>query len=69
MCWLVILTVPQEVVAAVNTCMAEFGAVRYSRAVRSTVWTQYREGGAALAALTAATITALGVEWKVLTVN
>ena len=26
-------------------CMAEFGDVRYSREVRGTIWTQFREGG------------------------
>ena len=75
--------------------MAKFGSVRYSRAVRDTIWTQvgyylisniytsniyvstylqiqylhlypqYREGGAALTALTARNITALGVEWDI----
>ena len=45
--------------------MTQFGGVRYSRAVRGAVWTQFREGGAALAAIQAGTTTVGGVEWKV----
>ena len=33
--------------------------------MRETIWTQYREGGAALTALTARNITVLGVEWDI----
>ena len=49
--------------------MNKFGSVRYSRAVRETIWTQYREGGAALTALTARSITVLGVEWDITAVT
>ena len=45
--------------------MNQYGSVRYSRAVRGAVWTQFREGGAALAAIQAGTATVGGVEWKV----
>ena len=45
--------------------MTQFGGVRYSRAVRGAVWTQFREGGAALAAIQAGVVTVGGVEWKV----
>ena len=45
--------------------MTQFGAVRYSRAVRGAVWTQFREGGAALRALQAGVVTVGGVEWQV----
>ena len=45
--------------------MTEFGDVRYSRAVRGAVWTQFREGGAALQALQAGVVTVGGVEWQV----
>ena len=55
----------EEVVNSVNSEMTKFGSVRYSRAVRNTIWTQYREGGAALTALTARNITVLGVEWDI----
>ena len=55
----------EEVVGAVNSEMSKFGSVRYSRAVRDAVWTQYREGGAALTALTARNITVLGVDWDI----
>ena len=44
--------------------MTQFGSVRYSRAVRGAVWTQFREGGAALAAIQAGVVTVGGVEWK-----
>ena len=44
--------------------MIQFGGVRYSRAVRGAVWTQFREGGAALAAIQAGVVTVGGVEWK-----
>ena len=45
--------------------MTQFGSVRYSRAVRGAVWTQFREGGAALKALQAGVVTVGGVEWQV----
>ena len=45
--------------------MTQFGSVRYSRAVRGTVWTQFREGGAALLAMQAGVVTVGGVEWQV----
>ena len=45
--------------------MTQFGGVRYSRAVRGAVWTQFREGGASLAAIKAGVVTVGGVEWKV----
>ena len=45
--------------------MTQYGSVRYSRAVRGAVWTQFREGGAALAAIQAGVVTVGGVEWKV----
>jgi hypothetical protein len=45
--------------------MTHFGGVRYSRAVRGAVWTQFREGGAALVAIQAGVVTVGGVEWKV----
>ena len=45
--------------------MNQFGAVRYSRAVRGAVWTQFREGGAALKAMKAGVVTVGGVEWQV----
>ena len=55
----------EEVVGAVNSEMSKFGSVRYSRAVRDSVWTQYREGGAALTALTARNISVMGVDWEI----
>ena len=45
--------------------MTQYGSVRYSRAVHGEVWTQFREGGAALAAIQAGVVTVGGVEWKV----
>ena len=45
--------------------MCEFGDVRYSREVRGTVWTQFREGGAAQAALNARMIAAGAIDWEV----
>jgi hypothetical protein len=45
--------------------MCEFGDVRYSREVRGTVWTQFREGGAAQAALNAHMIAAGAIDWEV----
>ena len=45
--------------------MSEFGDVRYSREVRGTVWTQFREGGAAQAALNAQIISAGALNWEV----
>ena len=45
--------------------MSEFGDVRYSREVRGTVWTQFREGGAAQAALNAQIISAGALDWEV----
>ena len=45
--------------------MNQYGSVRYSRAVRGAVWTQFREGGASLAAIKAGVVTVGGVEWKV----
>ena len=48
--------------------MNQFGNVRYSRAVRGAVWTQFREGGAALKAMNAGVVMVGGVEWQVLMV-
>ena len=45
--------------------MNQFGNVRYSRAVRGAVWTQFREGGAALKAMNAGVVMVGGVEWQV----
>ena len=45
--------------------MNQFGNVRYSRAVRGAVWTQFREGGAALNAMNAGVVMVGGVEWQV----
>ncbi len=39
--------------------------MRYSREVRGTVWTQFREGGAAQAALNARMIAAGAIDWEV----
>jgi len=57
--------ISEDVVGAITSCMAEFGDVRYSREVRGTVWTQFREGGAAATALSAQLLTAAGVEWQI----
>jgi len=63
------VTVDQEMVEAVNECMAQYGEVRYSRSVRGQeVWTQFRCCSAARLALgsqAAAVLSAGGVEWKV----
>jgi hypothetical protein len=45
--------------------MSEFGDVRYSREVRGTVWTQFREGGAAQTAINARIINAGALDWEV----
>jgi hypothetical protein len=45
--------------------MSEFGDVRYSREVRGTVWTQFREGGAAQTAINARIINAGAMDWEV----
>jgi len=55
----------EEVVGSINSQMNQFGIVRYSRAVRGAVWTQFREGGAALKAMNAGVVTVGGVEWQV----
>ena len=45
--------------------MSAHGEVRYSRPVRGAVWTQFREGGAAMLALKKGQITAAGTDWVV----
>ena len=47
--------------------MAQFGEVRYSRAVRGTVWTQFRCSLSAKSALgyPGRVLSAGGVEWQV----
>jgi len=57
--------ITEDIVGSITSCMSEFGDVRYSREVRGTVWTQFREGGAAASALSAQMILASGVEWQV----
>ena len=59
------LTLSEDVVSAITACMAVHGEVRYSRPVRGSVWTQFREGGAAMLALKKGQITAAGTDWVV----
>jgi len=59
------VTLSEDVVIGITTAMTALGEVRYSRAVRGKVWTQFREGGAAMRALKKATVMAGGVEWNV----
>lgn len=59
------LKLTEDVIGAVTSAMSEFGDVRYSREVRGTVWTQFREGGAAQAAINARVIAAGSLDWQV----
>jgi len=57
--------ITEDIIGSITNIMTDYGDVRYSREVRGTVWTQFREGGAAQLAIDAHTLTAAGSEWTV----